>query len=472
MNWFEKFLGMDRFTKSGDIVRMRATYIIVLAFIIVQLINIGQLQFSYEYWTRDANIAVAAIGLMSLVLISYRYHSRFILAALAVMVLTVGGIGFSALENNTGINSALLPFLPVAIVIGGFISGWRMALGAGIVSIIFTIGLFLVSQTASGSNLYDPAMFGTQNFQRVSQVTLACVMVTLITASYSHAMHGLFQRNEDSLEKVRQAEKDRTEFFSALSHEIRTPLNGIVGMSGLLVRSELTSQQHQYAKIVNECSENLLDVMSNVMEISQLDNERIDLKPTIFDIYSLADDLAKELQPSIKENPEITFGMHITPAVPKYLHADHKRLRLIINHLLRNAVKFTKKGSVSLLIDGNKVQDNIFRLCVYVRDTGVGIEKANLDRIYDRFHQLDNSLSRKYEGSGLGLSICKEIVEFMGGNLNAVSEPGIGSTFYFDLTVPIALLDSDPVRTEIPQGNDGSAVKPANIVHFKKPSSG
>ena len=465
---------MDRFDNSGDIVRMRAIYIIVLAFIIVQLINIGQMQYSYSDWTRDANISVSAIGFMSLVLISYRYHSKFIIAALAVMALTVAGIGFSALENNTGINSALLPFLPVCIVIGGFISGWRMALITGLASIAFATGLLFVSQNTGGSGIYETTLFGTQNFQRFSQVILACVMITLITASYSHAMHGLFQRDKDNLEKVRQAEKDRTEFFSALSHEIRTPLNGIVGMSGLLIRSELTSQQHQYAKIVNDCSENLLDVMSNVMEISQFDNDRIKLKPSIFDVHNMAVDLVEEHKASLDEKSDIALGVHIAPTVPKHLHADHKRLRMIMNHLLKNAVKFTKKGTVNLLLDGNLVQDNLFRLCVYVRDTGVGINKEDLGRIYDRFHQLDNSLSRKYEGSGLGLSICKEIVEFMGGNLNAVSEPGIGSTFYFDLAVPVAHMENQDGRLTAPENSQAEQLQnnPNNIIAFQKTANG
>ncbi len=471
MNAFEKILRMERFTQSGDIVRIRAICVALLAFVFIQSMNLVQLTFSYKGWSLDASISVVAISFVLALLVSYRYHTKFYVAAIGIMALTFIGIGVSAIEAKTGVNSALLPFLPVCIIMSGLISGWRMAIITGILSLGFVAFLIFITHFADGASIYDAAAFATQNFQRASQVSLACILVTCVTASYSYAMHGLFQRDEDSLTRVRQAEKDRTEFFSELSHEIRTPLNGIVGMSGLLLKSDLTSQQKQYATIVSDCSENLLEVMSNVMEISQIDNDRIALKPAIFNVHDMARELLVQHEPLVEDKGNISLGMHIAPNVPKYIHADHKRLRLIASHLLKNAIKFTQKGTINLILDGNIIQNDQFKLCVYVRDTGVGIKKKDLQSIYDRFHQVDNSLSRKYEGSGLGLSISKEIIEFMGGHIGAVSEYGIGSTFFFDLIVPMAHMNSED-QTGIEKASEEHSLEfDGKILQFKKTSN-
>lgn len=471
MDAIEQFLGMERFVKSGDIVRLRGIYMAILAFVFIQLLNIVQMVISYKGWTLDATISVAAVSFVLAILVSYRYHDKFYVAAIGIMALTVFGIGFSAVDKSTGVNSALLPFLPVCIIMGGIISGWRMAIIMGVLSVVFVGLLLQMSNFAGATSIYDPALFATQNFQRASQVSFACILASLVTASYSFAMHGLFQRDEDSLEKVRQAERNRTEFFSELSHEIRTPLNGIVGMSGLLLKSELNSQQLQYATIVNDCSENLLDVMSNVMEISQIDNDRIALKPTIFNVHDMARELVVRHESSLKANPKLTIGMHVAPNVPKFIHADKKRIKLIANHLIKNAITFTDTGTINLILDGNIVQNNQFKLCVYVRDTGVGIKKENLNSIYDRFHQVDNSLSRKYEGSGLGLSICKEIIEFMGGNIGVVSEFGTGSTFYIDLIVPMAHMNSQAPSGNKKASDEHSLSLDDKILPFRKASN-
>jgi len=460
----EKILRLDRFGRSADLVRIRAIMVTLTTFIVIQLVNIYLMYKSYQGWTSDATIAVGAIIIISVLLFSYRYHRQFYIAALGVTLLLAGGVYFTAAMDYTGINSALLPFMPVCILLTGFISGWRTTIVSGLICFGLIVYLYYYSKSAPADSNYAYDVFAVRNFQRAVQISLACFMATLISASLSIAMHGLFYRDKESLEKIRQAERQRTAFFSSLSHEIRTPLNGIVGMSGLLMKTELSGQQRQYAQIVNDCSDNLMEVLSNVMEFSQVNNERIALNPEMFDVHKLVQDLVQKYASRKQHNDRVIIGLHIAPQVPRILFADAKRIKIVINHLLRNAVHFTVKGSVNVMLNGVLEDNDCFRLCVYVRDTGIGIKKQDLERIYEPFHQLDNSLSRNHEGSGLGLSLCKEIVEFMQGRLDVVSEYGIGSTFFFEMVLPIK------DRRFLPREEDMETAEPlpSNVTAFPR----
>jgi len=433
----EKLLRLHRFEESSDLVRMRAIMVTVTAFVAIQLVNIYLMYHSYGFWSADANISVAAILFVVGLMLSYRYHRQFFVVAVGLSFLMVCGVYVSAIEANTGINSALLPLLPVVIILSGFISGWRTTLFSGLLCFGLVIVLYYESKAAPTSALYGSADYSIRNYQRAVQVSLACFMATMISASVSMAMHGLFRRDKDNLNKIQQVERQRTAFLSSLSHEIRTPLNGIVGMSGLLMKTGLDSQQTQYAQIVNECSENLMDVMGNVMEFSQVNNQRIALNPELFDVHKLANNIVDKFALRQQNNDRVIIGLHIAPQVPQYLYADAKRIKIVLNHLMRNAIHFTSKGSVNLMLNGVMEENDSFRLCVYVRDTGVGIKPEDLERIYEPFHQLDNSLSRNHEGTGLGLSLCREIIKYMKGRIDVVSEYGQGSTFFFEVVLPV-----------------------------------
>jgi len=455
-------MGYDRLSSASDLMRIRAVYITCLSLIGVQIFNLVQIYFNYGGWTSDSTVTAVAIIFATGLMISFKFHNRFAIGAIGFTAMVFGGVFASAMIEGRGINSAVLPLLPICIFLAGFISGWRMALAVGVACLILTAALFGYSTFGVAESVFSTETFTSRNGQRATQLSIACIVTMIVSSSMAHSIHGLFGQNEANIRRIREADRRRTKFFSSLSHEIRTPLNGIVGMSGLLLNTQLSSQQRQYTEMVTQCSDKLLEVMGNVMEMSQIDNERMVLQPETVDIHTLAQNLiAKHAENHTDQ--DVIVGLHIATEVPKFLFADQKRLELVINHLLTNAINFTDKGSVNLLLNGRVLDETTFNLCVYVRDTGIGMKEADIKEIYEPFHQLDNSLSRQHEGTGLGLSLCKEIIEFMGGRINVVSKKGVGSTFFFELVLPI---EHDAKQPRLVASNDIEVMKNQPPVSF------
>ncbi len=461
-----RFLRLYRFDRSSDAVRAKALIIGAAALIGFQLANFAYIFYMLgPRWDYGLVLIIAMLAVLGLVL-SYRYHRKFYVAGIGFATIMFGMVFFGANVTKIGIDSALLPLIPLTILMAGIISGWRLTIVIGTLAMGVGGALFYQTALYTGDGTLITALSNTPYLNKLVQLVFACLIAIVIGVSLSRTMHGLFKRDEQSFDKIQKAQRQRTAFLSSLSHEIRTPLNGIVGMSGLLQKTELTHQQRQYADIVSKCSNNLMEVMGSVMEFSQINNARIVLNPTVFDLHQLVHGLVKTYAAKISETSDVILGLHIAEQVPQYLEADAKRLELVISHLLRNAVNFTPEGSINLLVNGQTQHDGRFRLCVFIRDTGVGIRRSELKDIYRPFYQLDNRLSREHEGTGLGLSLCKEIIEYMNGKLDVMSEFGSGSTFFFELLLPVKSKDDikkGPANPELANARDLS-----NIAVFKR----
>ena len=456
-----RILRLHRFDRSSDAVRIKAILITIFVLLVVMGSGLAFHALTTGYQGIYGKIILSSIVAFLSIVFSYRYHGKFYIAGIGFTLIIATTIFLVANVRKAGIHSSLTPYLPLAVILCGFISGWRATIVAGFVCLAATAALFLQTAMYSGDGTLAMALTNNYFTEKTLQIGLSCAMATIIGATFSIVMHGLFKRDELSIEKVQNAERQRTAFLASLSHEIRTPLNGIVGMTGLLQKTELSRQQKQYADIVGECGDNLLEVLGTVMEFSQINNERIVLQPAIFDLHKLAHRLVQKYASRLPESSDVLMGMHISDKVPHYFEADEKRIELVLNHLLRNAVHFTPKGSINLLINGEPVDNGKFRLCVFIRDTGVGIRQSQIKDVYKPFHQLDNELTREHEGTGLGLSLCKEIIEFMNGKLDVVSEFGVGSTFYFELILPVVSEDEaslDGVSQQLADADDLSNV--------------
>jgi len=325
-----RLLKLQRFDRSSDVVRIKAIVVVAMAFIATLAINFGWLLFALGPDQGYVGLLLLTAFLVLILVFSFRYHSNFYVAGLGFMLIISGLVYFGASQSNSGVDSALLPYLPLALLWSGFISGWRMSLFSGLIA-AGVIALLVVQTAGSAPEGVVAAITANLSLMnKAVQLSAACLLATLISASLSVAMHGLFQRDEDSVDKIRTVERQRTAFLSSLSHEIRTPLNGIVGMSGLLRQTDLSLDQRRYADIVSQCSDNLLDVLGTVMEFSQINNDRISLSPEVFDIHKLAHDLVQKYASRMPDSSDVILGLHIADQVPQYLFADAKRIEVVM----------------------------------------------------------------------------------------------------------------------------------------------
>lgn len=290
---------------------------------------------------------------------------------------------------------------------------------------------------------FSAAIFWSNYWQANQSFAYSLLIILLAIPLYAAV---LLKKLHSAIASAKQANQAKSRFLANMSHELRTPLNGVIGMGELLKETKLSSEQRELVSALHSSADTLLELIQNVLDIAKIEAGKISIKTKPIDLHALASSVTHMLSP-MGDAKGLTVFCTIDPDTPFSLKGDHQHIRQVLINLVNNAIKFTDDGSVNLHLYRKGGTESNPRIRFDIIDTGIGLSEESMEVIFDDFTQVEKSSTRAFDGSGLGTTISKELVELMGGKIGVNSVKDKGSTFWFELTL-VAIPHSDSIISD------------------------
>ncbi|OYZ59215.1 MAG: hybrid sensor histidine kinase/response regulator, partial [Sulfuricurvum sp. 24-42-5] len=326
------------------------------------------------------------------------------------------------------------------------------AITVWLVSILIgTLGILLSNEIAKNIKNLESVLKRVAEDTHDNEADILSKSINLDTADGTAQAYALLERIIEQTmgdkQFAQEASEAKSMFLANMSHEIRTPLNGIVGFTELLKDTELHDEQREFIDIIEKSSENLLEIINNILDLSKIESNKLEIEDIAFNPLEEFES-AVDVYAVRASEKHIDLGCFIDPSLERPLKGDPTKIKEVIINLLSNAVKFTNAGG-SVNVDVRRIESNEpnrARVRFQVKDSGIGVTSEQKSRIFEAFSQADTSITRKYGGTGLGLTISSRFVELMGGQLDLESTPGDGTMFFFTLSFEEIETLNDPIK--------------------------